>query len=356
MQASLESRVERLKSIVFQQKLGTLYDKTERLRSLARELAPAVGADAELADRAALLSKTDLLTLMVGEFADLQGIAGRYYAINDGEPEAVANALQQQYRPAYAGDSLPEEPVSVALALADRLDTLVGIFGIGQPPTGSKDPFALRRASLGVLRILVEKSLPVDLRWCLAQAAAGFPEGTLQADTVEQVTQYMLDRLRAWYEDASVPVEVFKAVSARNLSTPLDIDHRVRAVAAFTELPQAAALAAANKRVSNILSKQAADLEAGQVSKDLLTEAAEMQLAEQLAAREPAFEALVADSKYTEALASLADLQGPVDQFFDEVMVMAEDEAVRNNRLYLLDQLRQLFLRVADISQLAPAK
>lgn len=355
-QESLASRVERLGDIVFQQRLGTLLDKTRRLQSLAIHLAPAVGADAGQAERAALLSKTDLLTQMVGEFPDLQGIAGRYYALNDGEPAPVAEALQQQYWPAFAGDNLPEGPVATALALADRVDTLVGIFGIGQPPTGSRDPFALRRAALGVLRILVEKALPMDLRELLSTAANGYVDGVIAAGTVEEVLAYMLERMRAWYEDAAIPVEVFKAVSARGVSVPLDFDHRVKAVHSFTALPQAVALAAANKRVSNILSKQASDFKPSGVSEGLLTEAAERLLAEEVAGHRPVLEAHLAAGEYTAALSGLADLQEPVDRFFDEVMVMDEDEAVRDNRLNLLNELRQLFLQVADISQLAPAR
>ncbi len=353
---SLASRVEQLKSIVFQQKLGTLYDKVERLQSLARTLAEPVGADVDTAARAALLSKSDLLTQLVGEFSDLQGIAGRYYAQLDGEPAEVAEAMQQQYRPAFAGDSLPEGPVATCLALADRLDTLVGIFGIGQAPTGSKDPFALRRAALGVLRILVEKELPIDLHDALRWAVGNYPDGTLKEGCVEEVTRYMLERLRAWYEDAHIPVEVFKAVDARGVSSPLDFDHRVRAVHAFSALPEASALAAANKRVSNILSKQASEDNTYEVSEDLLTEPAEKALAEALAACRPGFESHLANGAYTEALAALAGLQAPVDTFFDDVMVMADDETVRNNRLGLLNRLRQLFLQVADISQLAPAR
>ncbi len=355
-QQSLASRVERLKSIVFQQKLGTLHDKTERLQALARTLAGPVGAEAEAAARAALLSKTDLLTLLVGEFSDLQGIAGRYYALHDGEPTDVADAMQQQYWPAYAGDRLPEAPVATCLALADRLDTLVGIFGIGQPPTGSKDPFALRRAALGVLRILVEKELALDLRDALGWAAANYPSGTLEPGCVEAVTRYMLERLRAWYEEAEIPVEVFKAVDARGVTTPLDFDRRVKAVHAFSALPEATALAAANKRVSNILSKQGNVGEPFGVSEDLLTEPAEIQLSAAIAASRPGFEAHMAEGAYTEALAELAGLQGPVDSFFDDVMVMADDETLRNNRLGLLASLQQLFLQVADISQLAPSR
>ncbi len=355
-QQSLASRVESLKSIVFQKQLGTLHDKTERLQALARALAASVGADPEEASRAALLSKADLLTQLVGEFSDLQGIAGRYYARQDGEADDVADAMQQQYWPAYAGDRLPEAPVATCLALADRLDTLVGIFGIGQAPTGSKDPFALRRAALGVLRILVEKELSIDLRDALGWAAANYPAGTLQEGCVEEVTRYMLERLRAWYEDAEIPVEVFKAVDARDISTPLDFDHRVRAVHAFNALPEAAALAAANKRVSNILSKQAPGDELPEVSKDLLTEPAEQALADALSTCQPGFDAHMAAGAYTEALAALAGLQAPVDRFFEDVMVMADDEAVRNNRLGLLGKLRDQFLQVADISQLAPAR
>lgn len=355
-QQSLESRVDRLKSIVFQQKLGTLHDKASRLESLARALAGPVGADADAAARAARLSKTDLLTLLVGEFSDLQGIAGRYYALHDGEPTDVADAMQQQYWPAYAGDRLPEAPIATCLALADRLDTLIGIFGIGQPPTGSKDPFALRRAALGVLRILVEKELPLDLRDALGWALDNYPANTLDADCVGAVTRYMLERLRAWYEDADIPVEVFKAVNARGVTTPLDFDRRVKAVHAFSTLPEAAALASANKRVSNILSKEGKDGASSEVRKDLLTEKAEKQLALAIAESRPAFEASMAEGHYTEALGALAGLQAPVDRFFDDVMVMADDDSVRNNRLALLSSLRELFLQMADISQLAPAR
>ena len=214
-----------------------------------------MGAPAELAERAALLSKADLVTDMVLEFSDMQGIAGSYYALHDGEQADVASALAQQYWPKFAGDRLPETATACCLGLADRLDTLVGIFGIGQPPTGSKDPFALRRASLAVLRIMVEKDLDLDLRECLELAAAQYPDGVIAQGTTEQVLDYMIERFRAWYEEESIPVEVFKAVSARKLSRPLDIQRRVHAVHAFTQLPEAAALAAANKRVSNILGK-----------------------------------------------------------------------------------------------------
>jgi glycyl-tRNA synthetase beta chain len=353
---TLASRVDKLKSIVFQQKLGTLYDKSYRLAELCASLSEQTGADKKQAHRAGLLCKTDLITLMVGEFADMQGIAGRYYALNDGEPEAIADALQQQYWPRFSGDALPAAPVATTLALADRLDTLVGIFGIGQAPTGSRDPFALRRASLGVLRILVEGGLELDLKDCLQRAVDQYPGDTLQANTVEQVMEYMLERFRAWYEDEDIAAEVFKAVSAKNLSVPLDIHRRVHAVHAFTALPQAAALAAANKRVSNILNKQGTSYQPGEVSKDLLIDAAEKALAEQLELKQGQTAALLSAGAYTEVLASLADLQPTVDRFFDDVMVMAEDTALRDNRLNLLKALRDQFLQVADISMLAVAR
>jgi glycyl-tRNA synthetase beta chain len=352
----LADRVDKLKDIVFQKKLGTLHDKTIRVAGLAQNIAEKTGADSNLAERAALLSKTDLLTEMVGEFADMQGIAGRYYALHDGEDASVAHALEQQYWPRQSGAQLPEGPVATSLALADRLDTLVGIFGIGQSPSGSKDPFALRRASLGVLRILVEGELDLDLRECLTMAAQQYTANIIEEDTVEKVLSYMIDRFRAWYEDEQIAVEVFKAVAARELSQPLDIHHRVRAVDAFSRLPEARALAAANKRVSNILDGKSTEIEGHTVSEPLLQEPAEQQLAAAIAAKHEQASALFNAGEYTALLASLADLQGPVDTFFDEVMVMADDEAVRKNRLCLLNDLRELFLQVADISQLAVTK
>ena len=350
---ALSDRVESLQGIVFQQQLGTLLDKTHRVSELARKLAPGFGADADQAARAGLLSKTDLVTEMVLEFADMQGIAGSHYARHDGEAAQVAEALEQQYWPKFAGDRLPENPVATCLAVADRLDTLVGIFGIGKPPTGSRDPFALRRASLAVLRILVDKGIDLDLEECLAMAAAGFTPGTLAAGTAEQVLEYMIERFRSWYEDEDIPVEVFKSVSALGLTRPLDIQQRVHAVAAFSKLPEAAALAAANKRVSNILGKLEAQHAFGAVSADLLQEPAEKALAQELAGTQEKTAALLARGAYSDALAGMATLQAPVDAFFDGVMVNAEDPALRSNRLNLLKALRDQFLEVADISQLA---
>jgi len=352
----LADRVEQLKSIVFQKQLGTVYDKTMRVVQLAGALAKQIESPVDLAERAALLSKTDLGTDMVLEFSDMQGIAGSYYALHDGEEADVAAALAQQYWPRFAGDQLPESSTACVLGLADRLDTLVGIFGIGQPPSGSKDPFALRRASLAVLRIMVEKNLDLDLRKCLELAAAQFPRDTLAEGTTDQVLVYMIERFRAWFEEEHIAAEVFRAVSARNLSRPLDIQRRVHAVDAFTRLPQAAALAAANKRVSNILDKLEEGHQFGEVSADLLQEAQEKALAEQLQALAHTSGEHLARDEYTQALACLADLRDTVDSFFDSVMVNADDSALRHNRLNLLKKLRDLFLQVADISQLAVSK
>jgi len=285
----------------------------------------------------------------------MQGIAGYYYALNDGENAEVAAAMNEQYMPRFAGDQLPATITGAIISLADRLDTISGIFGIGQQPTGSKDPFALRRASIAVLRILVEKNLPLDLRELLTFAKAQHKNLTVGDELVEQVLSYMLDRFRAFYEDANVPAEVFQSVTAKQLSQPLDINQRVLAVNEFSKLPQAQALAAANKRVSNILSKQAASVST-EVNAVLLQEDAEKHLAQAINAKADLVAPLFAAREYTQALATLADLQQPVDAFFDSVMVMCEDHALQQNRLALLNKLRGLFLEVADISYLVPAK
>lgn len=352
----LAERVDSLGNIVFQQQLGTVLDKAQRLQALAGQLAPVCGADTADAERAALLCKTDLVTDMVLEFADLQGIAGAHYARHDGESEAVAQALEQHYWPRFAGDQLPATGAARALALADRLDTLVGIFGIGQPPTGSKDPFALRRASLAVLRIIVEAQLDLDLRAALEWAAAGYPQGVIADGTVDTVLQYMLERFRAWYEDDDIAVEVFRAVSARNLSNPLDIHRRVLAVHQFSQLADAAALAAANKRVANILDKVDAGHQFSAVSTDLLEEPQEKALYADIQGLETDTAAMLAAGDYSATLTALAALREPVDAFFDGVMVNADNEALRNNRLNLLTALRALFLQVADVAQLAVSK
>ena len=352
----LAGRVESLNTIVFQQKLGSLYDKARRVEKLAGALADKMGSSVDDAKRAGLLCKADLATDMVLEFSDMQGIAGSYYAAHDGEQADVAAALAQQYWPKFAGDQLPATATACALGLADRLDTLVGIFGIGQTPTGSKDPFALRRASLAVLRIIVEKDLDLDLRECLALAAAQYPAQLLKQGTTEQVFDYMIERFRAWYEDENIAVEVFRAVAAKGLSHPGDIQRRVHAVHAFAQLPEATALAAANKRVSNILGKLNSDHQFHKVSTNLLVEPAEVDLADILSTLSEESSDYLKRGEYTQALTCLAALREPIDRFFDAVMVNAEDVDLRSNRLSLLKVLRDLFLQVADVSQLVVAK
>ena len=348
---TLESRIEKLKPIVFQAQLGTVYDKSQRVAKLARLIASQIGGNTDWAERAAQLAKTDLVTEMVLEFTDLQGLMGYYYALNDGEPNEVAIAINEQYLPKFAGDSLPQTSTGIALALADRLDTLVGLFGINQPPTGSKDPFALRRATLGTLRIMVEHRLDLDLL-PLLQACADLHEDLPgRANLEQQVLAFMLERFRAWYADQGVPAEVFLAVMAVRPTKPLVFDQRVQAVNHFRSLPQAEALEAANKRVANILSKQE-DPGSKLPSETLFQEPAERALFTGLNSLNATISKLLAQGDFKSILEQLASLQPSIDAFFDDVMVMVEDEAIRNNRIYLLNQLRQRFLLVADISLL----
>ena len=349
---TLESRYEKLDTVVWVNKLGTLKAKTDRLVILAEKIATAINADTELAKRAAKLCKADLLTDMVYEFTDLQGIAGTYYAQGDGEHADVCAAMQEQYMPSFAGDELPATQAGICIALADRIDSLVGLFGLGQIPTGSKDPFALRRASLGVLRILVEKNINIDLGQLIDWGIESTWETAPKAETKATLTEYMLDRFSAWYKDQGIATEVFQAVRALGVTNALDINNRVQAVNSFSSMSEAQALAAANKRVSNILAKNGGDAISADINAQLLTEDAEKVLAQQVTAKQTQVQPLLADAKYKEALASLADLRAAVDAFFDNVMVMADDEAVKNNRLALLKQLQGLFIAIADISLL----
>ena len=350
----LEDRIEALKPIVFQDKLGSLYDKSVRVAALAKKIADTIDSDPALAERAAMLAKTDLVTEMVLEFTDLQGIMGQYYAADDGEHADVAKALNEQYMPRFAGDDLPTTLTGCAVAIADRIDSLVGLFGINQPPSGTRDPFALRRASLGVLRIIIEQKLPLDLQSLCEWAEENFTVLTEQ-NTASTVVDYMLERFRAHYDEQGISAEVYLAVHARRPTRPLDFDRRVKAVEAFRQLPEALALAGANKRVSNILDKQGGDSIGETVDNALLQDSAEKALAEQVEEQARKVLPLFEQGDYASALSSLASLRKPVDTFFDEVMVMADDEAVRNNRLALLNRLRNLFLRVADISLLPTA-
>ncbi|MDF1831632.1 MAG: glycine--tRNA ligase subunit beta [Porticoccaceae bacterium] len=353
---TLEKRSEMLKHVVFQAKLGSMHDKSQRVAVLAEYLAPTIGAEPKLAKRAAVLSKADLMTEMVQEFADLQGTMGRYYAQHDGEDDAVAAALYEQYLPRFAGDSVASSSVGATLAIADRLDTLVGIFGIKQPPTGSKDPFALRRASLAVLRTLVERGIDLDLKLALDKALSQHNNLNLSTEEIsKQVLTYMLDRFKSWYEEDRIRPEVVFAVMAKSPTRPLDIHRRVQAVNEFSELPEARNLASANKRVSNILSKQDTEITT-HVNAELLNEGAERDLAEQLATLSDTLQPLIANKEYSQILQQLAQLQQPVDAFFDQVMVMSDDLALRQNRMAILSQLRELFLEVADVSLLASTK
>ena len=349
---SLSEHREKLRTVVFQAQLGTVFDKTERIAKLAGFIARKLDANDGWAERAGRLSKADLATAMVYEFADMQGIAGFYYAQKDGENKEVVWAMKEQYLPKFAGDDLPQTTTGAIVAMADRLDTLAGIFGLGQVPTGSKDPFGLRRASLAVLRILVEKHYDLDLRELLEEAVNSYPSLPKGKESVELALTYMLERFRAWYEEQNIPAVVYQAVAAKGVTCPLDIDNRVQAVAAFYRLPEAEALAAANKRVSNILAKQPV-APGTSVDASLLREPAERQLADQLATMQKQVGPLFARRQYTEALAALAGLRASVDLFFDKVMVMVEDPQLRTNRLALLAGLRDLFWEVADISQLA---
>ncbi len=348
---SLASRLESLDSVLFQQQLGTLKDKSVRIAELAAFIAPRIGADVEHATRAGLLAKCDLMTKMVMEFTDTQGVTGMHYARHDGEAEDVAVALNEQYMPRFAGDALPSGLVACAVAIADKLDSLVGIFGIGQAPKGDKDPFALRRAAIGALRIMVEKHLELDLSELVAKAAELFGSKLSNRQVQDEVIDFMLARFRAAYQEEGIAVDVIQAVLARRPTRPLDFDRRVKAVSHFRSLEASQALAAANKRVSNILAKFDGQLNA-EVDSALLQDAAEQALAAQVADLETRLAPLFAAGDYQQALTALANLREVVDSFFDQVMVMAEDEALRLNRLTLLSRLRALFLQVADISLL----
>ncbi|NRA82314.1 MAG: glycine--tRNA ligase subunit beta, partial [Gammaproteobacteria bacterium] len=347
---TLESRLGSLENILFQKQLGTLKEKSLRIAALANIIATQIGTNAVDAERAGLLCKTDLMTDMVLEFPDVQGVMGMYYARFDGETEDVAVALNEQYMPRYSGDQLPGSLVSCAVALADKFDTLVGIFGIGQIPKGDKDPFALRRAAIGALRIIVEKDLNLDLVE-LVKASSQLYGDKLTSEVETSVVDFMLGRFNAWYADQNISTDIVKAVMARRPTRPSDFNKRIEAVTAFRALEASKSLAAANKRVGNILAKTE-DTIAAVVDQSLLSEPAELALAEVVAAITADLESVFAASDYNEALTQLAQLKEPVDTFFDNVMVMCDDQAVKLNRLALLNNLRNQFLNVADISLL----
>jgi glycyl-tRNA synthetase beta chain len=349
----LDARCEMLKSVTFQAKLGSLYDKSERVATLAVLVAKAIDTDAAQVQRAAKLSKCDLLSSMVGEFPELQGLMGKYYAQHDGEPQAVALALEEQYLPRFAGDQLPQSKVGIALAIADKLDTIAGIFAIGQKPTGARDPFGLRRAALGILRTTLDRSLDLDLLALVKRAVELQPVSTEPA-VVTEVWTYLMERMRSAYLEGAgrnVTTEMFDAATASQPGSPIDIDQRLRALEEFLALPEAQSLAAANKRIANILRKSGESGQ-GSVAIDKLLEPSERTLFEQLQKVEAVVGPSVQRRAYSPALRELATLRDAVDRFFDSVMVMTEDVGLRTNRLALLSRLRALFLGIADLSRL----
>ncbi len=348
----LHTFAKRLENVVFQKALGTVSEKVDRIASLSAYIAKQIEQDASKAKHAAQLAKCDLMTDMVYEFPELQGVMGYYYAKKDNEPLEIAKAIEEHYLPRFSGDQLPESNLSCCVALADRLDTLVGILGINKIPTGDRDPFALRRAALGIARILIEKKLPLDLMKLLKEARRLYKVDLPNAEVVEQAFNFVMDRLRAWYLGQEVIPEIFSAVSARHPTTPLDFDQRVKALQQFQALPEASSLAAANKRVSNILRKQGGNNVPKNIDAQLFELEAEKQLAQQLEQQSERLSQLYQEANYTTALTELAALKTPVDNFFDDVMIMVEDNKVRKNRLALLAKLQKLFTQVADISLL----
>jgi glycyl-tRNA synthetase beta chain len=349
----LEQRREALKAVTFQTKLGSMFDKSQRVAKLAAAVAKSIGANGASVQRAAELGKCDLLSAMVGEFPELQGLMGKYYAQHDGEPEDVCVALEEQYLPRFAGDRVPGNRVGIAVSIADKLDTIAGIFCIGQKPSGTRDPFGLRRAALGILRTTLERSLDLNLLQLVHQAVDLQPGGGSK-QVAADVWTYLMERLRSAYledVDRGVSTEMFDAVTASLPGSPLDIDHRLKALGDFLSLPEAQSLAAANKRIGNIL-KKAGEGAIGEVAADKLLEGAERELFERLQAAETAVRPAIAEQAYAPALRELAQLRDPVDRFFDSVLVMAEDPQLRANRLALLSRLRSLFLDIADLSRL----
>jgi glycyl-tRNA synthetase beta chain len=348
---TLESRVAALDSVLFQKQLGSIGDKARRISVLAGKIANQLTADVKASERAGLLCKADLVSDMVSEFPETQGVMGKHYALNDGESPVVAEAIEQHYWPRFSGDELPLTKEACAVALADKLDTLVGIFGIGQVPKGDRDPFALRRAALGLLRTLVERKLSLDLHELLAASVEGFGDKLSNNTVATDVFDFLLGRFRPWYQDQGITVDVIQSVLARSPSKPTDFDQRVKAVQSFKSMDSAASLAAANKRVGNILAKSDEEI-SGNVDEALLQEESETTLYRLVKQTEGAVKPLIAAGKYSDALTHLSELKEPVDAFFEHVMVNADDDKVRINRLNLLFRLRQLFLEIADISLL----
>lgn len=349
---SLSARIERLKGILFQAKLGSLYDKAERISKLAAFIAEKMHANQDEAARAGWLAKTDLTTQMVGEFPELQGVMGGDYALHDRESQNVATAIREQYLPRFAGDKLPVTQIGQALSIADKIDTLVGTFGIGDIPTGDKDPFGLRRAALGILRILIEKEIDLDLLSTLDFALRLYTVKLDNKNVLQDILNFMQERLRSWYQDQGITADVFAAVLAAENANPFDISKRIDAVQAFKVLPEAESLSIANKRVSNILEKYADSLLVQTIADNLFEFEEEKKLVQAISAKETYTRDLHHKKRYAEILTALAELRQPIDDFFDHVMVMTDDKARRENRLLMLNKVRTLFLQVADIALL----
>lgn len=347
----LEDRLPGLANVVYHNKLGTLAQRMARVRLLSVFIAEKLGYDKQLADRGAQLAKADLLTEMVGEFPELQGIMGTYYARHDGEPEEVALAAQEHYMPRFAGDVLPTTATGTVIALADKMETLVGIWGIGLQPTGDRDPFALRRHALGFLRILIEKKLPLSLREVLAETVGILSTNATMKDPTEGVIAFFMDRLRGLLRDRGYTPDEIEAVLSQNPDRFDNLIERLDAVRAFAEMPEAASLAAANKRITNILKKS--DINTGQVQQNVLVEDSEKKLFADMTAVKPQADQKFAAGDYTGTLKTMAQLHDDVDAFFTNVMVMADDQKLRNNRIALLKQLHTMMNQVADISKLA---
>lgn len=348
----LEDRLESLSTVLFQKQLGTLKEKSERISALASKIAQQIKANEADAKRAGLLSKADLMTEMVMEFPEVQGTMGRYYATNDGENPEVTLAIEEQYFPKYSGADLPSTDVGACVALADKLDTLAGIFGINQPPKSDKDPFALRRAAIGIIRIIVEKKLSLDLRWLIKLAVTEYADKLINNQVEEQILEFFFGRFRAWYQDQDISVDVIQAVLERKPTSPMDFDDRVRAVQHFKSLEACNALAAANKRVSNILAKSGETFSDTTTDSSLFESTFENMLDDAINEQATAIEPLIAVGQYKDALTSLATLRQVTDEFFDNVMVMSDNDSVKQNRLKLLTRLQGLFLKTADISLL----
>lgn len=352
-QTRLGERLESLGKVVYQQKLGTLFDKVQRVARLASVMASDMGVDVPMAERAALISKCDLMTGMVGEFPSLQGVMGRYYAEHDGEPVEIAIAMDEQYKPRFAGDTLPETPLGQIISIAEKLDSIAGIFAINQVPTGDKDPFALRRAALGILRIAVEKQLDTDIVKLLEVSIESYENrlpGIKKHELQNNCYEFIMERARAYYLESGVSPDVFESVLAQKPSQPFDFNQRVKAVTVFRTLPEAESLSAANKRIANILKDVPASKQ--KVDESLLQETAEKNLFNTLQDLTSKVTPLFEQRDYEKALSILAQLRESVDKFFDDVMVMVDDEKLKKNRLALLQNMRTLFLQVADLSRL----